>query len=231
MGAGNTDKRHALAGVGLVGVIVGVDLSGRIALGDAGEQRPVGGRGLAVDDNRKTLAGILVTDQRRVDGRESLLEGRLCAGLEGGAAAVGIVEIEHRRLREHIGATAAGRMLLVALNLGGAAVLALHEQAKRYATYIEVGCEEAGLTVGLILGSARVGEDVLHLFANAARESARESGGGTHNGQELTTGDAIELEVLCALRELPHRSLIGVGAAGKTTPLGLTVFDASLGHR
>ena len=172
-----------------------------------------------------------MTDKRGVHRSKGLFEGRLRTSLEGVAAAVGIIDIEHRRLREHIGATAAGRMLLIALNLGGAAVLALHEQAKRYATYIEVGCEEAGLTVGLILGAVRVGEDVLHLFANAARESARESGGGAHDGQELTAGDAIEFEVLCALRELPHRPLIGVGTAGKTTPLGLTVFDASLGHR
>ena len=231
MGAGNTDERHALAGVGLIGVVMRVDLGGGVALCHAGEQGAVAGRGLAVDDNRQTLACILVANKRCVDRRESLLEGRLRTSLEGMTAAVGIVEVEYRRLGVDIGAAAAGGVLLVPLYLGGATVLALDEQAERNTANMEVGCEVAGLAVCLVLGAVRVGENVLHLLANTACETAGKGGRGTHDGQELTTGDAIEFEVLSALGELPHRALVGVGAAGKATPLGLTVFDASLGHR
>ena len=185
--AGDTDELHALAGVGLIGVVMRVDLGGGVALCNAGEQGAVAGRGLAVDDNRQTLACILVANKRCVDGRESLLEGRLRTGLEGMTAAVGIVEVEYRRLGVDIGAAAAGGVLLVALHLGGAAVLALDEQAERDTTNMEVGCEVAGLAVCLVLGAVRVGENVLHLLANTARETAGEGGRGTHDGQELTT--------------------------------------------
>ena len=187
VGAGNADERHALAGVRLIGVVVRVDLRSGVPLGDAGEQRAVGRGGLAVDDDRKTLTCALVTYHRCVHSSECLFERRLRAGLEGGAAAVGVIHIEHRRLREHIGAAAAGGVLFVALNLGGTTVLALDEQTERHAAYVEVGCEEAGLAVGLVLGAVRVGENVLHLLANTTRQAACEGGGGAHDGQELTT--------------------------------------------
>ncbi len=114
-------------------------------------------------------------------------------------AAVGVVQLEHARLREHVGRAQAGRVLGVALHLDGPAVVAGHQQRRGHAGQLEQGGEALRLPrheLGRVVGER---QDLL--LRPAAAGQAGQGDRGAHD-----------------LQEPPAREAVGVGAAGVPVP-------------
>ena len=124
--------------------------------------------------------------------------------------AVGIVEVEQRRLREHIGRAEAGRVRRVAFNLGRPSFVALDEQAGRAATERHRGCVEQRPAGNDVLRLAGVGKNLLRRLARAARHPG-ERERRSHQLQERPTLDRIE-RLGQPRREFVADELVEVGA-------------------
>ena len=129
------------------------------------------------------------------------VEGRLHAREEGaprkdladmgeGLRAVGIIEVEDRRLPAGVGGAEARRVVGVAFDLGGAAEVALDEDALGVAAVEDRGGEEERASGDHVLRRLHVGDDLLLRLAGAGGE-AGERERGPHQRQELPAADGI----------------------------------------
>jgi len=98
---------------------------------------------------------------------------------------VRVVEVEHGALHEGVGPAEAGRMIGVALNLGGPPHVALGDQALRIARQGEGGGKEERLSRDHLFGRIHVRHDRLLRRLPAAREpDARNGQRGPHEAQK-----------------------------------------------
>ena len=83
-------------------------------------------------------------------------------------------------------------MLLIALNLGGASVLALDQQAKNLSSELSGRRKVNGLDRDHVLRTLRVGNDLLFGLTNTAAERRAGTGEGhACNAHEVTPGDIL----------------------------------------
>ena len=124
--------------------------------------------------------------------------------------AIGIVEVEQRRLREDIGGAEAGRVRRVAFDLGRPSFVTLDEQAGRAAAERHRGCVEKRPARNDVLGLSGVRKNLLRGLARAARHP-RECERRSHQLQERPTLDGVK-RLGQPRRKLVADELVEVGA-------------------
>jgi hypothetical protein len=123
--------------------------------------------------------------------------------------AIGVVETEHRCLRDRVGRPQAGRVVRVALDLRGPAHVAFDQDGLRDAAERDCAREEQRAAGDDVLGLADVGDDRLE----------RLPGAGAHAGQRERCAHQLE-ELAPALRVVPLRGLLGELAVQVFAELG-----------
>ena len=208
------DPRGVVAG-GAVGDPAG---AGAFHLLAQAEQRRAG-RGLAEHDGAGTEAAGLARAARKGD---EVGPGRGLRGLAGGAArangagAVGVVEVEHAGLREHVRRALAHRVLGVALDLGRAPFVALDQQALQDAAHREGRRVVVGDAGDDLLGLAGVRQDLL-LRAAAAGEAGHRHRRAHHLHKGAAARAVVAPEVFVAVGAgvlLAAADLLDLGVAG-----------------
>ena len=86
---------------------------------------------------------------------------------------VRVVEVEHRRLHDRIGGAPAGRMLLVAFDLGRAAHMALRQNTKAVSQIRSGGREKERFAGNDVLGLPDVGHHLLRWLLVAGHEASQ----------------------------------------------------------
>ncbi len=114
------------------------------------------------------------------------------SALERRGRAIGIVEIEDRRLGDEVGGAAAGGVLRVAFDLGGAVLVALHEETQRFAATARDGGEVLADPGDRVLGRPRVWKDLLDRTTDAAFEPEQRG----DRGAELHEAATVERDLV-----------------------------------
>jgi hypothetical protein len=122
-----------------------------------------------------------------------------------GLRAVGIVEVQHGRLRLRVGSAQAGRVLRVAFDLGGPPVMAFDEHGPRVAAVEHGRGEELRPPGHHLLGRLHVGHDLLFGLHRASGE-AGQGERGAHDLHEVAPARGI-LELGGLLGELAVQEL------------------------
>ena len=162
--------------------IVGEQLGDERRLGRAGDR-----------SGQQTQARALLGRLRGHRGRErsaEALPARDASELGDRLRAIGVVEVEHRRLGDRVGGAEARRMLRVALHLGRPSLVALGQDAGRIAADHRRGREEERPSGHDLLGLLDVGNDLLERLARAGGQ-AGEPERGRREPKEVAAGDAF----------------------------------------
>ncbi len=188
-------ERELGAGEGAVGAerVEAVDLRlGQLAL-QRREQPLEGGAAVLFDQEGQTLArgggeglGLLLGEG------VPLLPGRRLAGLARSTRALRVVQAQHLGLGPHVGGAQRGGVVGVALNLGGAALVGLDQQAQR-ALGAHGGRRVLQPHAGDdLLGLVDEGEDLLFGAAHGHRVAAGQGAQRERSAGELERVAAVE---------------------------------------
>ena len=149
----------------------------------------------------------------RLHAREERPPRKDLADVGEGLRAVGIVEVEDRRLPAGVGGAEARRVVGVAFDLGGTAEVALDEDALGVAAVEDRGGEEERASGDHVLRRLHVGDDLLLRLAGAAGE-AGERQRSAHQRQELPAAEGI-VEERGLFGELAPEHLLDRRVAGE----------------
>ena len=183
---------------------------GEDALHLAGEGR----RGHAPGQEAQARAPLrLLLLERLAQRRPELAPGPVLADVEHGLRAIGVVQAQDVGLAEGVRPAEARRVLGVALDLGGPALVALHQDPARVAVVAGGGREEERPPRHELLGLPHVGQDLLDRLLRAGGEPG-EGERRPHQGHELAAALRV-LEHRGLLRELPVQELEEGGRVGE----------------
>ena len=129
--------------------------------------------------------------------------------------AVGIVEIENRRLRERIGGTGEARDVRISLELGGASVVGRGDERKRPAAARHRGRVVQRFARDLPLDALGVGHAVQERAAAAGEAEPGQRDRRAHELHEAAAGKFVALQLRCALRKFLRQLRAEFGRVGE----------------
>ncbi len=161
--------------------------------------RREGRRGAAAGQEAQPCPALpLLLGERLAQRRAEVAPGPLLPQVQHGLRTVGVVEAEHVRLSEDVGASQARRVVGVAFDLGRPPLVALDQDAARVAVVAGRRREEERAARDELLRLPHVRQDLLLGLLGAGRETG-ERERSPHQGHELAA----------ALGVLEHRGLLG----------------------
>ena len=163
-----------------------------------------GGDGAGEEPQPGPLLALLIREGLAQRGPELDPGPHLAVELDG-LRSVRVVEAEDVGLPEHVGGPQAHGMVGVPLDLGGPALVALHQHAPRVPVVGHRGREEERPPRHQLLRLLDVGKDPLRGLAGAGGE-AGQGEGGAHEGEELAAAPGV-LEGRGLLGELAVQEL------------------------
>jgi hypothetical protein len=183
-GAPEREERARARGVTARGVPL-VPLGLRERGQEAADLRGQRGRGDGLgEDADPRAAAPRLRDEDRAHGRDEGVPGPDLSAIGERLRAVRVVEVQDLGLGEEVGRAEARRVLGVALDLGGPALVALHEHTFGVTLVEHGGGEEEGPARDQLLGLAHVRNDRLVGLPRAAGQSGQRDR-RTHHAQEL----------------------------------------------